>query len=796
MKKILLPLLLLLVAYSVRAQLNTTLISNLDFPENVNDVWGYAAPDGTEYAIVGTQTSIVIVSLADPADPVIVGRVDQTASTWRDMKTYGSYAYVTADVGSIGLTVIDLSNLPAGISSETYAYQIPGFESPYVRAHNLYIDTTAGLAFTAGGDQNINRGGVIIFDLKEDPAHPTLRAVGPEVYAHDVYVQDNIMYTSEIYAGELGIYNISDLDNIVKVGQTLTPYKFTHNAWANEDGTVVFTTDEKSNASVAAYDISEYNDIKLLDEYRPLTSLNTNTIPHNVHYLDGYLSISYYTDGLRVVDASDPTNLVEVANYDTFGGVDGGFNGNWGVYPFLPSGLTLISDRQSGLFVVQVDYKRAARISGLVIEADGGAAISGARVEILSAQANRSTVDALGGYATGVANSGTYLVEAYAEGYYTDTVEVTLENGEVVFQDFALSSAPIVDVEIVLASSLTGNPIVGAFVEMTHHDRSFVTITDSSGTARVEDIYDYNYRVTVTAWGYQLYRQDGLRGGDLTGGDTLYLQPGYEDSFATDLGWVVSGNATGGAWQRGRPTATFGYFGAGQPDNDSPADYGDQAYITDLRGGPGLAYDVDGGPTILTSPKMDLSGYGNGLMLTYDYWFTNSSGGNEPNDSLTISLAGPTDTIMLVVYSDALPAWTHDTVFIDGILPLAEDMRLIVSVADPAEKDNLVEAGFDNFRLLDSLMLSPVTAETPLPSVRAEVYPNPSGTEFALAYDLQGLTQGLLDVYSLTGQRVMQRDLTVSAGKLSVGYDWKPGVYLLRVSSGGRPMTVLKLIKL
>ena len=70
---------------------------------------------------------------------------------------------------------------------------------------------------------------------------------------------------------------------------------------------------------------------------------------------------------MRVADASKPDNIIEVANYDTWLGADGDFNGAWGAYPFLPSGLTLVSDRQSGLYVVDVNYKRAARLEGICL---------------------------------------------------------------------------------------------------------------------------------------------------------------------------------------------------------------------------------------------------------------------------------------------------------------------------------------------------------------------------------------------------------------------------------------------
>ena len=60
--------------------------------------------------------------------------------------------------------------------------------------------------------------------------------------------------------------------------------------------------------------------------------------------------ISYYVDGTRVLDISDPANPVEVGYFDT-SGINGLYDGNWGTYAYLPSGYIISSDRQNGLFI-------------------------------------------------------------------------------------------------------------------------------------------------------------------------------------------------------------------------------------------------------------------------------------------------------------------------------------------------------------------------------------------------------------------------------------------------------------
>ena len=64
------------------------------------------------------------------------------------------------------------------------------------------------------------------------------------------------------------------------------------------------------------------------------------------------LIISYYVDGTRVVDISDPTEPLEVGYFDT-SDLTGLFDGNWGTYAYLPSGYIISSDRQNGLFIFE-----------------------------------------------------------------------------------------------------------------------------------------------------------------------------------------------------------------------------------------------------------------------------------------------------------------------------------------------------------------------------------------------------------------------------------------------------------
>jgi hypothetical protein len=100
---------------------------------------------------------------------------------------------------------------------------------------------------------------------------------------------------------------------------------------------------------IRIFDITNKSNPIGLSSFTP----NPASIPHNAFIVGDKVHVSWYTEGYRCIDISDPANPVEVASYDTWPGPSGGFNGAWGVYPFLPSGNILVSDRATGLYIVR-----------------------------------------------------------------------------------------------------------------------------------------------------------------------------------------------------------------------------------------------------------------------------------------------------------------------------------------------------------------------------------------------------------------------------------------------------------
>lgn len=697
MKKLLFTCLLAIISTMAFSQLNMTLLDEMNYNVNSNDIWGWVDPDdGTEYALVGLVNGLSIVDVSTPDDIVEVIQIPGPNSTWRDIKSWGNHVYVTNETSN-GLLVVDMTDAPNNITWFEWTPDIPEIGGVLSSCHNLYIDEF-GYCYLTGC--NLNSGGIFAVDVFSDPGNPQYVAPVSTVYAHDVYARDNIVYASEIYAGALTLYDANDKFNTFETGSTQTPLLFTHNAWLNDAGDVAFTTDEKANAPVAAYDISDPTDIVELDQFLPIETLGEGVIPHNVHVWEDWLIISYYTDGGIIADASRPENIIEVGNWDTFFGGNGGFSGVWGAYPFLPSGIVLLTDINTGLYVCGADYVRACWLEGKVTNQVTGAPIFGAEVSINSSQANFATSDLVGEYKTGQAVAGDFEVTFSAIGFYPKTVSASLENGVLTILDVELEPFTTFDVSGQTILAEDASPAPGAVIFLDG-DQDFTITSDVNGAFSLNDVTIGDYTVYAGGWGYLLEVIDNFTVDDNTGAVTIELSNGYEDDFAIDLGWEITGDAQTGLWERGEPLGTNFQGASANTDFDIGSDFGDQCYMTGNGGGSGGDDDVDNGTVTLTSPVMDLTGYGDPV-ITYHTWFFNAGGGGAPNDALDVILTNGIEEVLLESITTSASDWRPQSSFrvLDHIA-LTNDMRIIFETTDLPQSGHILEAAVDAFLLVD-----------------------------------------------------------------------------------------------
>ena len=781
--------LMLFFAQFINAQqnYNLTQLSNLTYNADLSDIWGYAASDGTEYALVGVRNGTSVVSLADPANPVEVYFVPGANSIWRDLKTWGDFAYVTTDQGADGLLILDLSGAPNAITHQFWKPEltIGGSTDTLERAHNLYIDEN-GYCYIAGS--NINVGETFILDVHTTPGTPIFMSATDPFYAHDAYARGDSLYTSDINDGFFSIYDVSDKLNPILLAQQETPFFFTHNAWISDDGNTLFTTDEKPDAYIGSYDISDVNDIKEIDVWRPFETEGEGVIPHNVHVLDDYIIISYYTDGVIVLDASDPSNLVEVAKYDTYPFQNTGFFGAWGAYPFFPSGLVAVSDINTGLHIFNPNYQRGCRLEGKVTEQGTGVEIFDVLIT-LDATPVYTNSDVVGDYKTGIGQAGTYDVTYTKAGYQSKTVTVTLQNGQVVVEDVELVSLTPFSITGNVNAFTSGTGIEDAVVTFESDLYDFDVTTDANGDFTINNVFQDDYTIVVGAWGYHTQEIENVPVNAGSGNLTYTLNNGYRDEFALDLGWTVTGNAGSGNWELAEPEGVFFNGQDVAPDEDISGDIGEMAYVTgNDDGGQYGSDDVDNGETILTSPVFDLTGYIEPY-VSYQYWFVNEGGGSTGNDSLLVTLDNGLTTAEIALYqvNESTYAWSAMESFkiSDYITPTA-NMQISFQTADRNGSGHIVEAGIDMFEVMDSTVIS--VEEFEALNNQINLYPNPVQDILTIEYAKTENTVLNGVIYNNLGQAVEQIQLVGKEGQLQINIaQLSAGMYWLKVEDQSLP---------
>ena len=760
MKKLFI-LIILSLSLSVYSQSssNISLVGSLDYPGTEgNDVWGYVDSTGTEYALVGMQNGFSVVNLSDPANPTESFFIPGTQSTWRDIKVWDHYAYVTTDEGNDGLLIVDLNDM----TGATFIYSNNDNSGNFMfsKAHNLFIDEY-GKAYIFGGDVGgsfENNAGVLILDVtevsleQENIVLPEILGLFDNFYLHDGMARGDTLWGSAVYEGKFFAIDVSNPSEPVIFNDSLafhqTPNAFTHNCWISDDGNFLFTTDEQSGAYIAAYDVSDLSNIEEIDRIRSSPEIAT-VVPHNAHVYGNFLVTSYYRDGIVIHDISNPSNMVEVGHYDAYSGGGDGMDGSWGAYPYLPSGLVLSTEINSGpngegqLLVLDPEYKRAAFLEGIVKDSLSGIPISNATIRILTYNVISSSTNLSGNYFIGIDNANTYDVEYSKEGYFTDTLEVTLVNGEIIIQNVALMPkqsfskiGKIVDSE--------GNGIPNCSLMISSNFFKDSLTTNQFGEFILDTLYQSDYTIYYGKWGYRTKCEVKTLFSDSLP-LLLDLENSYYDDFTFNFGWVITGNSSSGIWEIGNPIPTIQNGEIYNPSDDINSDCYINALITgNSLGGGATADDIDDGFTLVTSPLFDLTTYNNPAIRFFE-WFANGSGWSAGNDSLSVYLSnGINSKLVSSTIGQLNNQWIEKNINISQFIELTSEMRISFKVSDYNPYNHLVEAGIDGFEVYEDNSLS-ANYEFTIDDI---IYPNPAINEINISI------VGLKNIYNLSGKLI------------------------------------------
>ncbi len=773
--------LLTFFAFTSLAQNNISQVGKLDYQEDLYDVWGYTDTSGHEYGLVTTAGGISIVDISsDSSNPTESIYISGPNATHRDVKVWDDHAYVTNE-GSGGLLIIDLSHLPDSVNSNRFTWN-----NEFNTAHNIFIDDQ-GFAYVMGSDYQA--GGALIFDLTQDPMNPVHVGTYDQRYVHDGYVRNDTFWSAEIQAGIFSVVDVSDKSNPTVMATQSTPSNYSHNLWLSNDGNTLYTTDERPDAYIASYDVSQLNNITELDRYR--SGHSSDVIVHNTFAMDSFLITSYYRDGIVVNDATQPNNLIETGYFDTSPLSGDGFNGCWGVYPYFSSGLVIATDIEEGLFVLDVNYTRAAYLQGIVTDSGNGTPIPNAEINVLPNK-NTDKTNLTGEYKTGIADQGNYDVKFSKAGYVPKTKTVSFVQGSSQTLNVELKQKPNFSITGQVKNKANNQGISNADVNITNGNVTFTSTTNNNGTYNISNIFEDQYDIYAGKWGFMTKK----KGGQLiqsTSIPIIKIQKGFYDDFFFDYDWQVTSTATGGIWERGEPEGTtYPNFGTQvNPDTDVSNDFGEQCYVTGNAGGSVGNDDVDDGYTKLTSPAMDLASNYDDPSISFNYWFFNGGGQGAENDTLKVEISNSNNTVLVKSFGPASSSssWSGYSFRVKDLIQLSSNMKVHFTASDGQQTGHLVEAGIDQFQVTDSGATSIKNGKY-LGSSQVQLYPNPASHKLRIkANDADNHSPVLIkgSIYNAQGRKVKtlkQTGREISGQTLNVE-SLQPGIYFLEMVTDG-----------
>ncbi len=297
-------------------------IANLANPREVGatEPFGWYVEDvavvGNTAFVAAGGAGLYIVDVSNPARPVVAGSLD-TPGYAEGMVVVGRYAYV-AD-GPAGLRVVDIGN-PTHLAEVGRAYNLN---------YAFDVAVEGGYAYIAAAGA-----GLLVADIS-DPTKPReVGALDTPGYAYGIAVSGTTAYVADGWGG-LRVVDIADPSRLREIGSVDTP------GWA-------FNVEVQARV---AYVADGWGGLRVLDVTKQATPAEIGSYqPDRVFASSLVISENrlYVADreaGLRVIDALDPARPVQLGLYRPFGyAADVGAAGN---YAYVAAG-------QYGLRVVDI----------------------------------------------------------------------------------------------------------------------------------------------------------------------------------------------------------------------------------------------------------------------------------------------------------------------------------------------------------------------------------------------------------------------------------------------------------
>ena len=334
--------------------------------DNVTVLW--QQPGGGIHTDIWADNGLVfaprfdgVIEIMTAEDGKIVGQTESLSAVL-DVKAMGGFLYAATNV--LGLQVFDISDPGAPeLVGQFEASAAGGDLGGYTSFHNIFLSPDGRFVYAANYSM-FPKTELLIIDVS-DPAAPTEAgrfSISTDNsdsnwhVTHDInVVQVNgrlIAFLNYLSAG-LWILDVTDPAAISTLGSIAWDGIFSHSGWPfTLNGRWYYAhNSEGYERHMTVLDVTDPTRPNVVSQFATREGISI----HNVQVVDGIAYISYYLDGLRVVDLRDPDMPEEIAHFDTVPDANerGLVQGAFGVR--VMDGGVYVSDMESGVYAFQVD---------------------------------------------------------------------------------------------------------------------------------------------------------------------------------------------------------------------------------------------------------------------------------------------------------------------------------------------------------------------------------------------------------------------------------------------------------
>ena len=293
------------------------------------------------------QDGLHMIETADPEHPVELGSWRRAGDGYsNDVKILSANGKRYAIIADYPSDVVDVTDPTAA----HLVAQIP------VEAHTLFTEVRGGKTYAYFGAYD---GSCPVFDVTnpEAPVRLSTYQSGASI-VHDLMIDDGIAYLNA-WEGGFHVVDFTTPTAPVVVGKwRQTPTHTSHSSWAMHVGgrTIALHGEEAYAAHLDIVDV-------VPSSPSFMTSIATFKLRdyvsiHNVMAFGNHAYMTYYQDGVRVLDLSDPTNPQQLGYYNTWDPQaaytsSGFFEGSVGLDVDQARKLIFVADSPRGLLILR-----------------------------------------------------------------------------------------------------------------------------------------------------------------------------------------------------------------------------------------------------------------------------------------------------------------------------------------------------------------------------------------------------------------------------------------------------------